>query len=71
MLTKCFSQEITDLTFVAMHPGWVQTDMGSAKNRQPPLTVPESAKGILDVANSIAKSNSGSFWGFDGQKLPY
>ena len=34
MLTKCFAYDAKDIIFVAMHPGWVQTDMGSAKNRK-------------------------------------
>ena len=55
MLTKCFSNEVQDLIFVAIHPGWVQTEMGSAKNRSPPLTVPESAKAIINTAEKIVK----------------
>lgn len=71
MLTKCFSNEVQDLIFVAIHPGWVQTEMGSAKNRSPPLTVPESAKAIINTAEKIVKEDSGSFWSFEGHKLPY
>ena len=71
MLTKCFANEIPELNFVAVHPGWVQTDMGSAKNRSPPVTVADSAKAILDVSEKIPKQESGSFWSFEGHKLPY
>ena len=71
MLTKCFSVENPDLIFVAMHPGWVQTDMGSSKNRKPPVSVPDSAKSILKVAGQITHKDSGTFWSFEGNKLPY
>jgi hypothetical protein len=45
--------------------------MGAAKNRQPPVTVPESVQGILGVAETFPKNESGTFWSFDGQKLHY
>ena len=38
MLTKCFAYDAQEIIFVAMHPGWVQTDMGSAKNRKGDIT---------------------------------
>ena len=49
----------------------VQTDMGSAKNRSPPVTVEDSAKGIIDVANMLPMEESGAFMTFQGAKLPY
>lgn len=71
MLTKCFADENKDVTFVAMHPGWVQTDMGSSKNRSPPVTIQDSAKGIIDVAHGVDSKDSGIFMGFDGSKMMY
>ena len=71
MLTKCFADEKKNVTFVAIHPGWVQTDMGKSKNRDPPVTVSDSAKGILDVASSISDDKSGGFYSFEGKVLPY
>lgn len=71
MLTKCFADDVKAATFVAIHPGWVQTDMGSSKNRKPPVTVEDSAKGIIDVAHGITPENSGCFMGFDGAKMDY
>lgn len=34
---------------VCIHPGWVQTDMGSAGGRQPPVSVQDSAAGIVNI----------------------
>ena len=71
MLTKCFADEVKNVTFVAIHPGWVQTDMGNSKNRQAPVTIEESAKGVLDVASSLPREKSGSFYSFEGNVIPY
>ena len=71
MATKCFAIEFPNLTFVAMHPGWVQTDMGSSKNRSPPVPIEESAKKVVNVAEKVPLNKSGSFWSFDGSELSY
>jgi NAD(P)-dependent dehydrogenase (short-subunit alcohol dehydrogenase family) len=47
MLTKNFSVELPAVTFVSVHPGWVQTDMGSSAGRKPPVTPAESASGAI------------------------
>ncbi len=71
MLTKCFAHDAQDVIFVSMHPGWVKKDMGSSKNRVPPVSVEDSAKGILDVAHSVGKEESGIFKGFDGASIKF
>ncbi len=71
MLTKCFADDCPDMTFVAMHPGWVQTDMGSSKNRRPPVPVEESAQKVIAVAHGVTKQESGTFWSFTGEKCQY
>jgi NAD(P)-dependent dehydrogenase (short-subunit alcohol dehydrogenase family) len=49
---------------VAMiHPGWVRTDMGGP---DAPLSVEESAGGILSVIKGLTKSDSGKFFKWDG-----
>ena len=71
MLTKTFALEFPQVTFIAIHPGWVQTDMGSSNNRCPPLTVQESCTSILNVVEKRTKEDSGTFWGFDGKPIQY
>jgi len=45
--------------------------MGSSKNRKPPVTTEQSAEGILNTVEKLDKSESGTFWSFEGKKLPY
>ncbi len=71
MLTTMFANEVADVTFVSMHPGWVQTDMGGSKGRKAPVTVEQSVVGMLDTLEKRTLADSGSFWGFDGTALPY
>ena len=49
----------------------VQTDMGSAGNRTPPVTIQDSAKGIIDVAMKLPMEESGAFMSFQGNKISY
>ena len=71
MLTKCFADDVKDVIFVAMHPGWVQTDMGNSKGRNAPVTITDSAKGIAKVTSEITSEQSGIFMGFDGSIMDY
>ena len=48
---------------IAMHPGWVQTDMGSAGAE---ITPQESAAGVLQVAENLTLEQTGTFIDWDG-----
>ena len=71
MLTKCLADDMKNITFLAVHPGWVQTDMGSSNNRNPPVTIEDSAQGIFKVVEEMQVKQSGGFVNFDGKVLPY
>jgi NAD(P)-dependent dehydrogenase (short-subunit alcohol dehydrogenase family) len=53
---------------VAMHPGWVQTDMGGSNAA---ITPESSVRGILDVTTSLSLDDAGQFLTHDGGSLPW
>ena len=53
---------------VAIHPGWVQTDMGG---KDATFTPQESVAGIINVAESMTLETSGSFRVFDGSAIEW
>ncbi|KAK2718284.1 C-signal-like isoform X6 [Artemia franciscana] len=71
MATMCLSREVTDLTFATLHPGHVQTDMGSSGGRSAPVTVEESALGMYNVISKLKMEDSGLFCDWNGCKLPW
>jgi len=71
MVMKCLALEYEKdgILVASIHPGWVQTDMGSM---QAPLTVEESVKHMIAT---IPKMETGNFYNYDysesGIKLPW
>ncbi len=55
-------------TCIALHPGWVRTDMGGA---QAPLSVEESVQGMLRVLERATPAQSGAFLDYSGATLPW
>ncbi len=53
---------------VALHPGWVQTDMGGSAAA---LTVPESAAAIRKTVAELTPADSGRFLRWDGTDHPW
>ena len=53
MLTACLAVQHPHLTFLMLHPGWVQTDMGGAGGRTADIGVEESVAGIYKVVGAI------------------
>ena len=56
------------IVVVALHPGWVRTDMGG---EQAPLAPADAAGGLLDVIARLAPADSGRFLDRQGQSLPW
>lgn len=53
---------------VALHPGWVQTDMGGANAD---VTVTDSVAGLRKVIAGLTADDSGGFFAYDGQRMPW
>jgi NAD(P)-dependent dehydrogenase (short-subunit alcohol dehydrogenase family) len=56
------------ITVIALHPGWVKTDMGG---RQAPLAVQESIQGIREVLGRLTIKDTGRFLRWDGHEEPW
>jgi NAD(P)-dependent dehydrogenase (short-subunit alcohol dehydrogenase family) len=57
-----------DIKVVALHPGWVQTDMGGAGAQ---ITTLESASGLLRVIDGLTAGDSGRYLDWQGGTLPW
>ena len=67
---KSFSIDLAPrgITCVVVHPGWVRTDMGGAGGK---LTPAESVKSLRSLIESLRKKDSGKFFNYDAQPLPW
>jgi NAD(P)-dependent dehydrogenase (short-subunit alcohol dehydrogenase family) len=55
-------------TCVAIHPGWVRTDMGGPKAD---LSVEESVESMLRTIGSLTAAKSGEYLNYDGAPIPW
>ena len=56
------------ITALALHPGWVRTDMGGANA---PVSPQESVAGMRRVIAESGPENSGTLLDFRGERLPW
>lgn len=70
MLTRTMAHELAaeKFTVLALHPGWVKTDMGGS---QAPLESPDSIAAMLSTIHAKGPSDSGGFFARDGAELPF
>lgn len=56
------------ITAVLLHPGWVRTDMGGPNGL---ISTEQSVTGMRRVISSLKLEDSGKFYAFDGQIVPW
>ncbi|XP_066183747.1 C-signal-like isoform X2 [Sylvia atricapilla] len=73
MLSKCQSLAYKEhgILCVALHPGWVQTELGGAAGHTPPTTVDDSVQGMLKVLSSLSEKETGAFLDWEGKVVPW
>jgi len=67
---KNLSIDFKDENFIAaaLHPGWVQTDMGGPNAL---IDTKTSVKGMAEVIDRLVLKNSGKFYNYDGSSIPW
>lgn len=70
MFTKSLAAELGPEGFIslAIHPGWVQTELGGEGAR---LTPEESVTAMRKVIDHVTPENNGEFRAFYGDRLPW
>ncbi len=68
MFNKSFSIEFPEYVALVLHPGWVKTDMGGSNA---PTTVQESVAGMAKVIEKAGAAQSGKFFDYEGEELPW
>ena len=56
------------LSFVVMHPGYVQTDMNEGQGN---ITPQQSGSGLMNVITGLNASDNGKFYDWQGEELPW
>lgn len=60
--------EVSGFTCLAVHPGWVRTDMGGS---QAPLSVEQSVTHLIELIDMAGPEHSGAFLNYDATPLPW
>lgn len=69
-VTRSLAIDLSDRGFkvICLHPGWVQTDMGGPHGL---ITIAESVQGIKKLLQTLELKQSGYFWNFNGDSIPW
>ncbi|XP_026166804.1 C-factor-like isoform X2 [Mastacembelus armatus] len=68
MMSRCMAADLKPdgILCMAIHPGWVRTDMGGAD-----LSTEESITATLSVIGGLTEKDHGSFLSYTGEVLPW
>jgi NAD(P)-dependent dehydrogenase (short-subunit alcohol dehydrogenase family) len=67
---SCLAQDLgpRGIICVALHPGWVQTDMGGS---MAPLTIDQSVPAMVKTIATFTPAHNGRYIQYDGRELPW
>lgn len=70
MVTKNLAMDLVPqgILISLLHPGWVRTDMGGPNAL---ISVKQSVAGMRQVIEKLNPANSGRFYAYDGQEVPW
>ncbi|XP_016122954.1 C-factor [Sinocyclocheilus grahami] len=70
MVTRCLAMDLEaeKILCVALHPGWVRTDMGGPTA---PLSPEESISSVLSVISELTEKHHGGYVDYTGKSLPW
>ena len=70
LVAKAFAVQLSSrgIVVVALHPGWVKTDMGGSGA---PLTPAESVQGLRRVLGALTSEHAGQFLAHDGSVISW
>ncbi|KAM6937623.1 C-signal-like [Xenentodon cancila] len=70
MLTRCQAEDFKadGILVAAIHPGWVQTDMGGD---QAPLAPQDSVLAVLNVMSTLSSKDTGMLLDRQGSRIPW
>lgn len=70
MVTRCLAVDLEPegILCMALHPGWVRTDMGGP---MADMSVEESSSAVLSVIAGLSEKDHGQFRNYMGQTLPW
>uniref|UniRef100_A0A8C1TAM4 Zgc:110339 n=1 Tax=Cyprinus carpio TaxID=7962 RepID=A0A8C1TAM4_CYPCA len=70
MVTRCLAVDLEaeKILCVALHPGWVRTDMGGPTA---PLSPEESISSVLSVISGLTEKHHGGYVDYTGKSLPW
>jgi NAD(P)-dependent dehydrogenase (short-subunit alcohol dehydrogenase family) len=71
-LTSCIRLQVPDVTFLALHPGWVNTEGGASTGGVPPTAPSDSVQALRYYIAEKGKEHSGEFIDVcTGEIVPY
>ncbi len=70
MLSRALAFDLNPegVVVAALHPGWVQTDMGGDAA---PLTPPQAIQGLISVIDGLTLDDTGCYRTWSGETLPW